>query len=165
MANLARFSISNSSRIVSLATSSRFLACNQIRSLSVLSGLSKLNDNASLVSTGTLQTVGNTSLFINNQPKNLQQRRNFGDEYPMDLAMVKDRVLLVLKLYDKIDVEKLTIESHFINDLGLDSLDHVEIIMAIEDEFGFEIPDDYAEKLLTPAKIVQFVADHEDIYE
>merc|ERR1712051_214009 len=63
--------------------------------------------------------------------------------------MVKDRVLLVLKLYDKIDVEKLTIESHFINDLGLDSLDHGEIIMAIEDEFGFEIPDDYAEKLLS----------------
>ena len=165
MANLARFSILNSSRIVSLATSSRFLACNQIRSLSVLSGLSKLNNNASIVSTGTLQTVGNTSLLINNQPKTLQQRRNFGDEYPMDIAMVKDRVLLVLKLYDKIDVEKLTIESHFINDLGLDSLDHVEIIMAIEDEFGFEIPDDYAEKLLTPAKIVQFVADHEDIYE
>ena len=50
---------------------------------------------------------------------------------------------------------QLTLESHFINDLGLDSLDHVEIIMAMEDEFGFEIPDDHAEKLLTPAKIVQ----------
>jgi acyl carrier protein len=50
---------------------------------------------------------------------------------------------------------QLTLESHFINDLGLDSLDHVEIVMAMEDEFGFEIPDDHAEKLLTPAKIVQ----------
>lgn len=91
--------------------------------------------------------------------------RSFSDDYPQDIAMIRDRILLVLKLYDKIDPEKLTPESHFINDLGLDSLDHVEIIMAIEDEFGFEIPDDFAEKLLTPAKIIQYVADHEDIYE
>jgi len=40
-------------------------------------------------------------------------------------------------------------------DLGLDSLDHVEIIMAIEDEFQFVIPDDHGERLLTPAKIIQ----------
>ena len=60
---------------------------------------------------------------------------------------------------------QLQLESHFIKDLGLDSLDHVEVIMAIEDEFGFEIPDDHAEKLLTPAKLVQYVADHEDVYE
>ena len=56
-------------------------------------------------------------------------------------------------------------DSHFINDLGLDSLDHVEVIMAMEDEFGFEIPDDHAEKLLTPAKIVQYVCDHEDVFD
>lgn len=51
---------------------------------------------------------------------------------------------------------QLTLESHFINDLGLDSLDHVEVIMAIEDEFGFEIPDTDAERLLRPADIVRW---------
>lgn len=51
----------------------------------------------------------------------------------------------------------MSLESHFINDLGLDSLDHVEVIMAIEDEFGFEIPDMDAEKLLRPADIVRWV--------
>lgn len=75
-------------------------------------------------------------------------------------------------------------DTHFLNDLGLDSLDHVEIIMAMEDEFGnllfkyfierkilhyyvigFEIPDGDAEKLLRPADIVRYVADKEDIYE
>jgi len=51
------------------------------------------------------------------------------------------------------------------NDLGLDSLDHVEVIMAIEDEFGFEIPDADAERLMRPADIVQYIADKEDLYE
>lgn len=61
--------------------------------------------------------------------------------------------------------QQLTVDSHFINDLGLDSLDHVEVIMAMEDEFGFEIPDSDAEKLLTPATIIRYVADKEDVYE
>ena len=73
--------------------------------------------------------------------------------------------MLVLNLYDKIDNNKITLDSHFMKDLGLDSLDHVEVIMAIEDEFGFEIPDDNAERLTTPRKICQYVADHEDVYE
>ena len=37
--------------------------------------------------------------------------------------------------------------------------------MAMEDEFGFEIPDDHAEKLWTPRQIIQYVADHEDVFE
>ena len=84
---------------------------------------------------------------------------------PLTIEMIKDRVILVLKLYDKINPEKLTLESHFINDLGLDSLDHVEVIMAMEDEFGFEIPDVDAERLLRPADIVQYICDKEDLYE
>lgn len=60
---------------------------------------------------------------------------------------------------------QLTVDSHFITDLGLDSLDHVEVIMAMEDEFGFEIPDGDAERLLRPKDIIQYVADKEDIYE
>ncbi|XP_076674147.1 NADH dehydrogenase (ubiquinone) acyl carrier protein isoform X2 [Andrena cerasifolii] len=84
---------------------------------------------------------------------------------PLTLDFIRRRVLLVLNLYDKIDPKKLTLDAHFINDLGLDSLDHVEVIMAIEDEFGFEIPDMDAERLLKPGDIVRYVADKEDIYE
>lgn len=60
---------------------------------------------------------------------------------PLSMTTIRDRVLLVLKLYDKVDPEKLTLESHFMNDLGLDSLDQVEVVMAMEDEFGerFEV--------------------------
>merc|ERR1712045_536487 len=78
---------------------------------------------------------------------------------------VESRVMSVCKAFDKITADKVSLESHFINDLGLDSLDHVEVIMAMEDEFGFEIPDDHAEKLMTPQQIIRYVADHEDVYE
>ena len=56
-------------------------------------------------------------------------------------------------------------ESHFLNDLGLDSLDHVELIMAMEDEFHFEIPDRDAEKLLTPNDVVKYVVNREEAYK
>merc|ERR1712039_498744 len=83
----------------------------------------------------------------------------------LTLETIEQRAMLVLNLYDKIDNSKITLDSHFMKDLGLDSLDHVEVIMAIEDEFGFEIPDDNAERLTTPKKIIRYVADHEDVYE
>ncbi|XP_012277723.1 acyl carrier protein, mitochondrial isoform X1 [Orussus abietinus] len=95
----------------------------------------------------------------------VKQVRHYSHDAPLTLQLISERVLLVLKLYDKIDPAKLTVESHFINDLGLDSLDHVEVIMAIEDEFGFEIPDMDAEKLLRPKDIVRYVADKEDVYK
>ncbi|XP_032599092.1 acyl carrier protein, mitochondrial isoform X2 [Drosophila grimshawi] len=78
---------------------------------------------------------------------------------------IEHRVLKVVSAYDKVTADKLNVNSHFINDLGLDSLDHVEVIMAMEDEFGFEIPDSDAEKLLKPADIIKYVADKEDVYE
>jgi len=91
--------------------------------------------------------------------------RNYSDKEPLTLDLIQQRVLLVLRLYDKINPEKLAVDSHFMQDLGLDSLDHVEVVMAMEDEFGFEIPDGDAEKLLRPADVVRYIADKEDIYE
>ncbi|XP_023677798.1 NADH:ubiquinone oxidoreductase subunit AB1b isoform X1 [Paramormyrops kingsleyae] len=95
----------------------------------------------------------------------VQQCRQYGDLPPLTLENIKDRVMYVLKLYDKISPEKLQVSSHFMKDLGLDSLDQVEIIMAMEDEFGFEIPDAEAEKLMTPEEIVQYIANKKDVYE
>ncbi|XP_003698797.1 acyl carrier protein, mitochondrial isoform X1 [Apis florea] len=99
------------------------------------------------------------------QGTRVKQVRQYGHKAPLSLDLIRQRVLLVLNLYDKVDVQKLSLNSHFMQDLGLDSLDHVEIIMAIEDEFGFEIPDMDAQKLLRPADIVRYVADREDVYE
>ncbi|KAL0838533.1 hypothetical protein ABMA28_016646 [Loxostege sticticalis] len=91
--------------------------------------------------------------------------RNYSGGPPLTLELIKCRVLLVLQLYDKVNPEKLSVDSHFMTDLGLDSLDHVEVIMAMEDEFGFEIPDGDAERLVRPRDIIQYIADKEDVYE
>ncbi|XP_058509829.1 NADH:ubiquinone oxidoreductase subunit AB1b [Solea solea] len=61
--------------------------------------------------------------------------RQYSDLPPLTTESIKDRVMYVLKLYDKISPEKLQTSSHFMKDLGLDSLDQVEIIMAMEDEW------------------------------
>ncbi|XP_008560335.1 acyl carrier protein, mitochondrial isoform X1 [Microplitis demolitor] len=110
----------------------------------------------------------NGSKFITpiySQGPRVEQTRCYSGKPPLTLNVIRERVLLILKLYDKIDPSKLTLDSHFMNDLGLDSLDHVEVIMAIEDDFGFEIPDMDAEKLMKPGDIVRYIADREDIYE
>jgi len=83
----------------------------------------------------------------------------------MCIDSIQKRTILVLNLYDKVNPEKLNLDSHFMKDLGLDSLDHVEVIMAMEDEFMFEIPDTAAEKLMTPRAISQYVCDMFDVYE
>ena len=59
-----------------------------------------------------------------------------------------------------IDEAKVTEESSFIDDLGADSLDTVELVMAFEEEFGCEIPDDAAEKILTVKDAVDFLQEN-----
>ena len=79
--------------------------------------------------------------------------------------MIESRVLLVLRLFDKIDPNKLTLDSKFNQDLGLDSLDIVEITAALEDEFWAEIPDVDSDHFLTPRHIIQYLCDKYDVYE
>ena len=61
--------------------------------------------------------------------------RNYS-HVPYTKDMVEQRVLLFLRLYDKIDPNVLNLDSNFTTDLGLDSLDQVDIVIAMEDEFG-----------------------------
>ena len=62
-------------------------------------------------------------------------------------------------IIDKLGVEegKITMEAKFIDDLGADSLDTVELIMQFEEEFGIEIPDDEAEGLLSVGQAVDYI--------
>jgi len=54
---------------------------------------------------------------------------------------------------------KITADSSFVDDLGADSLDQVELVMAFEEEFGIEIPDEAAEKIVKVSHAVKFVED------
>ena len=56
-----------------------------------------------------------------------------------------------------VDPERVKLEASFIDDLGADSLDTVELVMAFEEEFGVEIPDDAAEKILTVKDAIAFI--------
>jgi len=56
-----------------------------------------------------------------------------------------------------VDKEKITSETSFVNDLGADSLDTVELVMELEEEFDITIPDDAAEKIQTVGQAVQFI--------
>ncbi|XP_051173778.1 acyl carrier protein, mitochondrial isoform X1 [Leptopilina boulardi] len=94
-----------------------------------------------------------------------KQTRNCSTKEKPSTKEIEERVMKVVASYDKITADKLTADSHFTNDLGLDSLDHVEIIMAVEDEFGFEIPDMDAERLMKPADIIRYIGDKQDVYE
>ncbi|KAF7143293.1 hypothetical protein RHSIM_Rhsim05G0165600 [Rhododendron simsii] len=149
---------------------------------------------------------------------NLLQRRRFSDEVRgsfLDKSEVTDRVVTVVKNFQKVDPSKVinelhyagelvvnlvgwkrlvelvileilhfisaakllsytsgisnigdffermvTPNAHFQNDLGLDSLDAVEVVMALEEEFGFEIPDNEADKINSISLAVDFISSH-----
>ena len=59
-----------------------------------------------------------------------------------------------------VDPAEVTSEAHFINDLGADSLDTVELVMALEEEFNLEIADEEAEKLDTVGKAAEYIKSH-----
>ena len=61
-----------------------------------------------------------------------------------------------------VEADEVSIDSTFIDDLGADSLDIVELIMAFEEEFGIEIPDEAAEKIKTVQDVVTYIDQHKE---
>ncbi len=59
--------------------------------------------------------------------------------------------------------EKVTPEASFVDDLGADSLDTVELVMAFEEEFGVEIPDEAAEKIATVKDAIDYLKEHVEV--
>ncbi|KAI8837869.1 acyl carrier protein [Chytridium lagenaria] len=80
----------------------------------------------------------------------------------LTIGKVQDRVIKVVKEFEKVDAAKVTLDSHFVNDLGLDSLDQVDLTMAIEEEFSIEIPDAEADNILTARQAADKVFSNPD---
>jgi acyl carrier protein len=73
---------------------------------------------------------------------------------------VEQRVIDITVEQLKVSPEEVTLEASFIEDLGADSLDLVELIMAMEEEFGLEISDEDAEKIQTVQDAVHYITEH-----
>jgi acyl carrier protein len=74
------------------------------------------------------------------------------------VAAVQPKVKEVIVEQLGVDPERVKLEASFIDDLGADSLDIVELVMAMEEEFGIEIPDEDAEKLKTVSDVCNYLA-------
>ena len=73
------------------------------------------------------------------------------------MASVKERVIDIVAEQLGVSKEQITPETSFVNDLGADSLDVVELVMELEEEFDINIPDDAAEKITTVGQAVDYI--------
>ena len=78
------------------------------------------------------------------------------------MADIAERVKQIVVEHLGVEEDKVSENASFIDDLGADSLDTVELVMAFEEEFGVEIPDDAAEKILTVGDAVEFIKANSD---
>jgi acyl carrier protein len=76
------------------------------------------------------------------------------------VAGLEEKVKKIIVDQLGVDAAEVTSEASFIEDLGADSLDTVELVMALEEEFGLEIPDDEAEKIATVKDAVEYIKAH-----
>ncbi|VVT45637.1 uncharacterized protein SAPINGB_P000821 [Magnusiomyces paraingens] len=82
---------------------------------------------------------------------------------PLTKDSVYDRIVGLLESYDKVaDPSAITFETNFSSDLGLDSLDVVEVVLAIEEEFSIEIPDHEADEIKTVGQAVEYILKQPD---
>ena len=75
-------------------------------------------------------------------------------------AAVEDKVKKIIIDQLGVDEAEVTPEAKFIDDLGADSLDTVELVMALEEDFGIEIPDEDAEKIATVRDAITYIQEH-----
>jgi len=73
------------------------------------------------------------------------------------MASIEERVIKIICEQLDVDPKDVTLESSFVDDLGADSLDQVELIMAMEEEFGISISDDEAQKITTVKDAIAYV--------
>ena len=73
------------------------------------------------------------------------------------MASVKERVIDIVAEQLGVNKDQVSPETSFVNDLGADSLDTVELVMELEEEFDINIPDDAAEKIQTVGQAIKFI--------
>ncbi|NJK92182.1 MAG: acyl carrier protein [Blastochloris sp.] len=75
---------------------------------------------------------------------------------------VEEKVKDIIVEQLSVNAEQVTPEAKFIEDLGADSLDVVELVMAFEEQFGVEVPDEDAEKLMSVGDVIKYIEEKQD---
>ncbi|CAH9111733.1 unnamed protein product [Cuscuta epithymum] len=101
-----------------------------------------------------------TEALSSNSSRLVSSRWMSSDDDHLSRKQVSDRVLDVVKNYPKVEPSKVSPDAHFQNDLGLDSLDTVEIVMALEEEFKLEIPDKEAVRIDSCSLAIEYIYNH-----
>ncbi|KAI5460349.1 acyl carrier protein-like protein [Mariannaea sp. PMI_226] len=95
--------------------------------------------------------------------QSLQSVRMYSAGGALNKEEVEGRIVSLLQGFDKVnDVANIKSTAHFANDLGLDSLDTVEVVMAIEEEFSIEIPDKDADAIHSVEQAVEYILKQPD---
>ncbi|KAL4064911.1 acyl carrier protein-like protein [Scleroderma yunnanense] len=94
---------------------------------------------------------------VSKQPAYRMHRANYSAALGLAKNDIQTRILDVLKGFEKVDPAKLSLSASFAEDLGLDSLDAVEVVMAVEEEFAIEIPDAEADEIKTVQQAVDYI--------
>ena len=74
-----------------------------------------------------------------------------------DITEIETKIKAIVAEHLGVEVDKVAADANFVDDLGADSLDQVELVMAFEEEFGVEIPDEAAEKIQNLGDAIAFV--------
>lgn len=87
----------------------------------------------------------------------ISQYRFYSGPAVLTKPEIEERILGVLRAFDRVKQDKLALNSKFTSDLGLDSLDVVEVMIAVEEEFSLEIPDEVADRVSTPGEAADYI--------
>ena len=104
------------------------------------------------------KTVASKRRFKYNTRAAFKMNENFGGIYRM--SSVEERVKRIVVEQLGVKEEEVKEDASFVDDLGADSLDTVELVMALEEEFDTEIPDDDAEKITTVKQAIDYINSH-----
>lgn len=105
-----------------------------------------------------LENNKSRSMNMKNVYKSRQVSKDtFEASYSILDDKITTRVIDIIK--EQLGVTDVSVDNHFVNDLGADSLDVVELVMAFEDAFGIQIPDEYANKIDTVRRAIQYLMD------
>ncbi|KAK4164749.1 acyl carrier protein-like protein [Cladorrhinum sp. PSN259] len=109
--------------------------------------------------------IAKAGSFVPKVAGNWVSVRGYASAGGLDRTEVYERIKQLLSGFDKVnDPSNINEKAHFANDLGLDSLDTVEVVMAIEEEFSIEIPDKDADTIHSVDKAIEYIVSQPDAH-